>query len=82
LLASLSDLPSVAPGVVSLGIGDQFTSIFYFKRGYLPQKAWGAVDVSLVGIAPGTKLYFQAAHHDDATNQFMVSSVQSVTVLF
>jgi hypothetical protein len=87
LVGSTSPLPSVVPGLVSLGLGNNLTNyVFLGVFGVDPIKGW-----SLYQIAPGathllsgTQVLMQAMLVDTASPvaPFAVTNLQSVTVLF
>jgi len=83
LIASVSDIPSVLPGIVSLDLGNNFTS--YVDLG------WHAVDPATgykkftfqgTSLLPGTRLHFQAMIFPTLAPAFpfAVTNRQSVTV--
>jgi hypothetical protein len=87
LVASTSPLPSVVPGLVSLGLGNNLTNhVLLGVFGVDPLKGW-----TLVQIAPGstqlpfgTQVLMQAVLVDTTNSvaPFPVTNLQSVTVLF
>jgi len=85
LLFSASPLSSINPGTVSLGIGNNFTSLFiggfYSVSG---STAWTKVNIPFSGIAPGSEFYFQgiALPSGSVTLPVPASNRQHVKVLF
>lgn len=75
LLAAFDNQPSVAPGIVSLGIGTNFTT--YGEVGLLPADASGLATFSLqgpTGLPSGTSIWLQAVAYDLANFTLPLSS--------
>lgn len=75
LLASFDNQPSVAPGIVSLGIGNNFTT--YGEVGLLTADASGLATFGLQGppgLPAGTSIWIQAVVYDLANFTLPLSS--------
>ncbi len=84
MLASLSNKPSVIPGIVNLGIGDNFAAI-YWDIGSRVHDAQGVGTYSLLfpTVLPGSiTIYFQGIHYDpnNLTLPLEVSNVWQTAV--
>ncbi len=82
VMLSPSNLPSVLPGVVSLGIADNFTSLFVHNVISLDANGSGSSSFTFpVGVAAGT-YYFQGIHLNPANFvlPFEVSNVAASSV--
>lgn len=82
LFASLSNQPSVLPGILDAGIGNNFLDLFYLGSFTIdPIKAWTALTLPLGNLPIGTTLHFQIGRLGPALPLTM-SNVQSGTILF
>lgn len=75
LLAAFDNLPSVAPGIVTLGIGNQFTT--YGQVAIVAADASGVANFSLQGppgLPAGTSVWLQAVAYDLANFTLPLSS--------
>lgn len=81
LFGSLSNVPSSLPGIVDLGIGNNFAALLSLGTHVVnPVQGWTSVTFPLTGVAPGTTIHFQGAKFTGALPLIM-SNVQSGTVL-
>jgi hypothetical protein len=69
LAVSPDTIPSVIPGLVSLDIGADFTSLFVLGAPIVPPGGWVHIHVDVSGLAFGTQMHFQAAVWDASTWQ-------------
>ncbi|TAJ21195.1 MAG: hypothetical protein EPO68_05300 [Planctomycetota bacterium] len=81
-LGSFSGLPTSVPGIVSLGIGNQLSSLYVLKTTLLGASAWTSQALPLDASLAGAGLYFQVAALRNATLPLITSSVVSGVVLF
>lgn len=86
LTFSLSDTASVLPGLVNLGLGNNFFELFVLWEGSVnPTKGYRLFNSgSLSGFALGTKIYMQAASYNTIAPAFPlnVSNLEEGTILF
>ena len=60
LYASLDPIPSVAPGIVSLDIGNGFTTLFALGSVVVAPTGYTQVSIPTVGLPPLTTFYVQS----------------------
>ncbi len=83
LLYSWSNTPSLLPGFLDLGIGNNFSALYLF--GVLPNPApgWQDVTIGLPGsVAPGLTFYLQTVLADDTSAPIPTSAPIGVTFVF
>jgi hypothetical protein len=82
VLGSLSGQPTVVPGLVSLGIGDQLASLYVMKSFALGNSAWSTHALPMNASLAGLVLYFQAAALRNGALPLLSSNVASGYVMF
>jgi hypothetical protein len=76
-------VPSIAPGIVSLGLGNQFTTLAEVARGVAGQNGlWTVSLLAPAGLPVGTPLWLQCIAFDpiNATLPLPVTNVPRLTV--
>jgi hypothetical protein len=84
LLVSASNLPSVAPGVVSLDIGNSFTQLFQAGDFVIPAAGWLQVffpTSSLIDPGPGGKTFYGQSVRLGPPNPLDDSNLQSFVLV-
>jgi hypothetical protein len=84
VVGSLDPTPSVAPGLLSLDLGNQFQSLVLLASTTVPSAGWFELQVPIAGLPLGTPLYLQAAALDPGSGSLPLatSGVASGTFLY
>jgi hypothetical protein len=82
MVASFDNVPSVLPGIVSLGIGSQFTTVAEVSRGTGGSNGLWTVSLLAPGIPVGAQVWLQCIAFDpvNPTLPLAVTNVSQVTV--
>ena len=81
LVFSLDLVPSVLPGLFSLDIGNNFTSLFTIFEGTVGGAGYVQVDIPVSSGHPGLEVHFQALAFQGSF-PLPESNVQTGTILF
>lgn len=82
VLVSTSNIPSVLPGIIDAGIGNNFFELINLGAVVIdPVKGWNQIQIPLNGLTTGTKLHFQLAKFAGVF-PLETGNVQSGTILF
>jgi hypothetical protein len=84
VLASLSNVPSVLPGIVSLGIGNNFSQLFQGVTVVIPASGWVALffpPANLIDPGPAGKTFYNQTVELDLPYPLDVSNVQSMMLV-
>lgn len=82
--ASVSNLPSVIPGVIDLALGNNFTMIFTGLDHTIPAQGWLSVFIpsgALVDPGPGGQIYYSQTVELGGGAPFPTSGLQSMTLV-
>ena len=60
-------IPSTAPGLVDLAIGNSFSTLLLLSTSVIPAEAWNASSFGFSGLPIGLDLHFQGAVLDGLT---------------
>jgi len=82
LTASLDRIPSTVPGLLNLGIGNNFSSLFVLGFHPVPLKGWTQTTIPFSGLAAPTNIYWQTIALPGVPGPFPTSNVQASYVVF